>query len=109
MSTPRFRRGGGVILHVVVGLFASVFLGRAGFLFLAFLRQRVHFLLALLALEMTRIMLLARVIIASGQWVVAFVLLAVGACEARLGLAVLVLMVRAHGNDLLTSLGVNAS
>ena len=106
MSTPRFHRGGGAILYVVG--FASVFLVAAGFLFLAFLRQRAHFLLALLALEMTRIMLLARIIVVSGQWVVAFVLLAVGACEARLGLAVLVLMVRVHGNDLLISLGVHA-
>ena len=97
----------GVIALEMLNRFVGVFLVVGGLLFFGFLRQRAHFLFALVALEMTRIVLMARVISVSGQWVVGFVLLALGACEVSLGLAILVLIVRTHGNDLLISLAVH--
>lgn len=88
-------------------LFISVILS-----FVAFLRQRVHFLGALLILELISI-LIATIIplahITRGQLCLApfLVILTLSACEARLGLALLVFIVRTYGNDLIQSLSIH--
>jgi len=85
---------------------------RATAVLVALLRQRTHFLTALLALELLVIIVIIMLVLAglkSGQHLdrLVFVLLALGACEARLGLSLLVAIVRSYGNDLLKSLRVN--
>merc|ERR1711893_30985 len=95
-----------------VMIFTRYFFVGALFLFCSLLRQRTHFLLALLALELTSLVLIGGAIVAvresigSGEGLI-FLLLTVSACEASLGLAILVLMVRTYGNDLITSLSLH--
>ena len=76
--------------------------------FFVFLRQRVHFLLALLALELVVVFVPVIVILGGGcgrrRECLVFIMLAVSACEARLGLRLLVFIVRRYGNDLVSSL-----
>nr|BDC91884.1 NADH dehydrogenase subunit 4L [Notomastus sp. GK-2021] len=91
---------------------SNYFLISAAALYCAFLRQRMHFLLALLALELTIVILMGGALISttvSGiqAETLAFIFLTTSACEASLGLAILVMMVRANGNDLITSLHTN--
>ena len=83
------------------------FLVRAFALFLTFLRQREHFLLVLLAFELAGVAIIGLLLSRRGVWAVFFPLLVVGACEGALGLAILVLMVRTHGNDRLASVHAN--
>ena len=97
-------------MREVVGL-KIVFLLSVGGILLALLRQRSHFLLVLLSLEVAIFFTLVIIIIMGikvgdrGEMLV-FVFLAMRACEARLGLALLVAMVRRFGNDMVKSLGV---
>jgi len=80
--------------------------------FVAFLRQRQHFLGVLLALELLIVCLVALLVLGglgTGDRAerLLFLLLVVGVCEASMGLALLVAMVRAYGNDLVASVNVH--
>nr|YP_010502219.1 NADH dehydrogenase subunit 4L [Leocrates chinensis]UXC96464.1 NADH dehydrogenase subunit 4L [Leocrates chinensis] len=67
--------------------------------------QRHHILMCLLALEGMILMLLAFIIsVSSMELFLSLVILTMGACEASLGLACLVLMTRSFGNDMIASL-----
>merc|ERR1711976_299350 len=79
---------------------------------LTILRQRTHFLSVLLAIEAAVVFTIIILIlgrIKTGQRLdpLAFALLTIGVCEAALGLALLVAIVRSHGNDLLKSISVH--
>lgn len=74
-----------------------------------FLRQRTHLLTALLAIEAALLILATAIPInqitaALPNTTSLILLLTLAACEARLGLALLVLIVRSYGNDLIRSL-----
>ena len=75
----------------------------------ALLRQRTHLLIVLLALEATIVAIiiaLALIGLKRGDRIepLVFVLLTIGACEASLGLSLLVAIVRTFGNDLIKSI-----
>lgn len=77
-----------------------------------FLRQRTHFLTALLAIEAALLLLATAIPINQTlghlpNTTLVILILTLAACEARLGLALLVLIVRAYGNDLIRSLATN--
>lgn len=79
--------------------------------FFIFLRQREHFLAALLLLELIAIFLVLLIPLLGlnmGQrsLLIILVILIIRACEARLGLAVLVYIVRLYGNDIIRSIVV---
>lgn len=81
--------------------------------FFFFLRQREHFLAALLLLELVAIFLVLAVPIVGvymGQrsLMMVLVILTIRACEASLGLAVLVYMLRLYGNDIIRSMVVRS-
>ncbi len=81
--------------------------------FFFFLRQRDHFLAALLLLELIAIFLvlvvpILGVSIGQSSLVVVLVILTIRACEARLGLAVLVYMIRLYGNDIMRSVVIRS-
>jgi len=68
---------------------------------ISFVKQRHHLLISLISLE-ALILTLALVYVVSGcqlEIFVLFVMFTFGACEARLGLACLVYIVRSFGND----------
>ena len=74
--------------------------------FLTFVSQRRHLLISLLALEgviLTLVLIL--ILVSSGlELFYIFVLVRFGACEARLGLACLVSIIRRYGNDHISGL-----
>lgn len=72
-----------------------------------FIIQRRHLLMCLLALEGVILTLRLMFIIqrAEAELFILFVLLTFAACEARLGLACLVRIMRAYGNDHFSALG----
>jgi len=77
-----------------------------------FLRQRTHFLTALLAIEAALFILAATIPINQimhhlPNTILIVLILTLAACEASLGLALLVLIVRSYGNDLIRSLSPN--
>lgn len=85
-----------------------LFIG-VGATFYSFIRQRTHFLTALLALEVVVTFIIAILMLISLDLGVraerlVFMLLTIGVCEARLGLSLLVAIVRAYGRDLISSL-----
>nr|YP_009318356.1 NADH dehydrogenase subunit 4L [Stomatella planulata]AOZ71837.1 NADH dehydrogenase subunit 4L [Stomatella planulata] len=69
--------------------------------------QKTHLLSALLSLEaMTLNLFILLLSVCSGvgmEGEMCLVLITMGACEASLGLAVLVSLIRAHGNDYVSS------
>nr|ART64874.1 NADH dehydrogenase subunit 4L [Neritina violacea] len=69
--------------------------------------QYKHLLSLLLALETITlslfILLLAKLSMASGEAYISLGLITLGACEASLSLAVLVSLIRTHGNDYVSS------
>lgn len=69
--------------------------------FLAFVVQRRHLLISLLALEGIILTLILILVLVSSnlELFYIFVLVRFGACEASLGLACLVSILRAYGND----------
>lgn len=74
--------------------------------------NRKHLLIALLYLEafMLRLVILIplSIIIFSSQSIfISIVLLSIGACEARLGLALIVIISRTYGSDLISSTTIN--
>lgn len=78
----------------------------------AFLRQRTHFLTALLAIEAALLLLatavpMNQIVRHLPNTTLLILILTIAACEARLGLALLVLIVRSYGNDLIRSLTAN--
>lgn len=80
-----------------------------GVSFFLFLRQREHFLVALLLLELIAIFFvllipLLGIFIGQSSLVLVLIILTLRACEARLGLAVLVYIIRLYGNDILRSI-----
>ena len=80
-------------------------------IFFSFFLQRDHFLIALLLLELISIALVLGIPVTSyGLGVVStpffLVLLTMRACEARVGLAVIVYLVRSFGDDILQSISV---
>jgi NADH-ubiquinone oxidoreductase chain 4L len=79
---------------------------------LLYLSQRTHLLIALLAVEaivltLLIFILLSHALVPQRNSFFLFLLLTLGACEARLGLAILVAISRAFGSDLLTTLSLN--
>ena len=89
-----------------------ILVGRIFIIFLSFLRQRKHFLLALLALELAVVFIVGSLTV-RGVWdggsceCLLFIMLVGRACEARVGLGLLVYMVRVYGNDGIRSLSVH--
>lgn len=82
-----------------------------GIIFFSFFLQREHFLIALLLLELISIALVLGIPITSfGLGVVStpffLILLTIRACEARIGLAVIVYLVRSFGGDILQSMRI---
>ena len=73
---------------------------------LSFIIQRRHLLISLIALEGVVLTLSLIFIIQSSsiELFLLFVLLTFGACEARLGLACLVYIIRSYGNDIFSIL-----
>lgn len=71
------------------------------------LRQRRQFLIVLLVLERLVLLFLIVVLFSSfGDLFVGFILLTIAACEARLGLALLVRLVRYFGRDNLKNITI---
>lgn len=89
-----------------------ILVGRVFIIFLSFLRQRKHFLLALLALELVVVFMVGSLTV-QGVWgrgsceCLLFVMLVGRACEAVVGLGLLVYIVRVYGNDRIKSLSVH--
>ena len=80
-------------------------------IFFSFFLQRDHFLIALLLLELISIALVLGIPVTSYSLGVVstpffLVLLTIRACEARVGLAVIVYLVRSFGDDILQSISV---
>ena len=80
-------------------------------IFFSFFLQRDHFLIALLLLELISIALVLGIPVTSYSLGVVstpffLVLLTMRACEARVGLAVIVYLVRSFGGDILQSISV---
>jgi NADH-ubiquinone oxidoreductase chain 4L len=79
---------------------------------IALLSQRHHFLISLLCLE--GIILSLVIFIPSLLYIsniplptISIILLTFGACEARLGLRIIVYMSRSYGSDILNSITIN--
>jgi len=90
---------------------ALVLMMIVGIIFFSFFLQREHFLIALLLLELVSIVLVLGVPLTNlGLGVVStpffLVLLTIRACEASVGLAVIVYLVRSFGGDMLQSIRV---
>ena len=94
----------------------SFFLGSFYFRFLIVLcgsfilvSKRFHFLMSLLSLEIMILGLVLGVLSFSGvgaEGFLIFILLSFSSCEAALGLALLVRLVRSHGRDFIGLVGV---
>nr|YP_010349891.1 NADH dehydrogenase subunit 4L [Monodonta labio]UOH96733.1 NADH dehydrogenase subunit 4L [Monodonta labio] len=71
--------------------------------------QHKHLLSALLSLEAMTLSLFVMLVAASSgvnfEGVMCLILITMGACEASLGLAILVSLIRTHGNDYVSSFG----
>ena len=80
---------------------------------LAFIIQRSHLLIALLCLEgiiLTLVLLIPSFLYLSNInniLIFALIILTIGACEARIGLRILVNISRAYGTDLFKSISLN--
>nr|QIZ12529.1 NADH dehydrogenase subunit 4L [Plaxiphora albida] len=73
--------------------------------------QRKHLLNILLLLELLMLSLFLLLVCLSngvgGEGLMVFVLLVFGACEASIGLSMMVILIRAYGNDYVSSLVIN--
>nr|YP_009131235.1 NADH dehydrogenase subunit 4L [Cryptochiton stelleri]AIA77084.1 NADH dehydrogenase subunit 4L [Cryptochiton stelleri] len=73
--------------------------------------QRKHLLNALLALEILMVSIFMLMIslshLMSNEGLTIFILLTMAAAEASIGLSLLVILIRCHGNDYVSSLSVN--
>lgn len=89
--------------YLLLMIFASI---------ITFLLQRKHLLISLLSLEVLVLTLSILVMLNLGQSpsyrpYLLFVLLTFGACEARLGLSLLVTMTRSFGSDTINLLTIS--
>nr|YP_009034057.1 NADH dehydrogenase subunit 4L [Sypharochiton sinclairi]AHZ60676.1 NADH dehydrogenase subunit 4L [Sypharochiton sinclairi] len=79
--------------------------------FLLLCLQRKHLLNALLSLEMIMLSIFLVVVALAGEMssesLLIFVLLVFMACEAALGLSLLVVLIRSHGNDYVSSMSIH--
>jgi len=78
----------------------------------AFIIQQHHLLIALLTLEgvtlrIVIVLPLALRINYTSLGLIRIIILSLGACEARLGLALLVLLARSYGSDMVSNLTIN--
>ena len=78
----------------------------------SFVLRQSHLLISLLSLEglILRIVLTLPLILSIGALKLAIlrvVILTLGACEARLGLALIVIMARNYGSDMVSNLSIN--
>nr|YP_011035818.1 NADH dehydrogenase subunit 4L [Plaxiphora tricolor]WRI60248.1 NADH dehydrogenase subunit 4L [Plaxiphora tricolor] len=73
--------------------------------------QRKHLLNILLILELLMLSLFLLLMCMGngfgGEGLMVFILLVFGACEASIGLSMLVILIRAYGNDYVSSLVIN--
>nr|YP_009131431.1 NADH dehydrogenase subunit 4L [Escarpia spicata]AIL54791.1 NADH dehydrogenase subunit 4L [Escarpia spicata] len=79
---------------------------------MSFILQRRHLLMALLALESTTLMTMifaANIFGAPSQFniIIILVIMTLAACEASLGLALMVIMTRSYGSDTIKLLSIN--
>nr|YP_009131509.1 NADH dehydrogenase subunit 4L [Tevnia jerichonana]AIL54895.1 NADH dehydrogenase subunit 4L [Tevnia jerichonana] len=79
---------------------------------MSFILQRRHLLMALLALESTTLMTMifaASIYGAPSQFniIIILVIMTLAACEASLGLALMVVMTRSYGSDSMKLLSIN--
>lgn len=84
-----------------------------GIIFFSFFLQREHFLIALLLLELISIALVLGIPITRFSLGVVstpffLILLTISACEASIGLAVMVYLVRSFGGDMLQAIRVGS-
>nr|UZT27125.1 NADH dehydrogenase subunit 4L [Sternaspis buzhinskajae] len=75
----------------------------------ALMIQRKHFLMVLLTLEAVVLLfsLSIPLILSTPNLFMVLIILSLGACEASLGLALLVLMTRSYASDLIKALSIN--
>nr|YP_010944306.1 NADH dehydrogenase subunit 4L [Acanthochitona mahensis]WLW42182.1 NADH dehydrogenase subunit 4L [Acanthochitona mahensis] len=73
--------------------------------------QRKHILNALLILEILMVSIFLILISLSAslhnEGMMIFMIMTLAACEASMGLALLVILIRTHGNDYMTSISLN--
>nr|QUJ10062.1 NADH dehydrogenase subunit 4L [Tubifex tubifex] len=79
---------------------------------IALIMQQSHFLMSLLALEGLTLSLVLFVpitltVLSMSAGILSLLMLTLGACEASIGLALLVMMVRSYGNDLVNNTSLN--
>ncbi|YP_010718650.1 NADH dehydrogenase subunit 4L (mitochondrion) [Liolophura japonica] len=78
---------------------------------MVFCLQRKHLLNSLLALEMMMLSIFLVVLASSAnissEGIMVFVMLTLAASEAALGLSLLVILIRSHGNDYVSSLSMH--
>nr|QIZ12658.1 NADH dehydrogenase subunit 4L [Callochiton steinenii] len=79
--------------------------------FLSFCLQRKHLLNVLLCLEMIILSLFMMMVslmeLLSNEGLTVFIFLTMAACEASIGLAMLVVLIRNYGNDYVSSLSTH--
>nr|YP_009131418.1 NADH dehydrogenase subunit 4L [Sclerolinum brattstromi]AIL54778.1 NADH dehydrogenase subunit 4L [Sclerolinum brattstromi] len=80
--------------------------------FIAFVLQRRHLLMTLLILESITLMTMILAAVTFGapaqfNITVILVIMTMAACEASLGLALMVLMMRSYGSDMIKLLSIN--
>lgn len=93
---------------MIIVSFSFVSIVVVGLIFLSFFLQREHFLVCLLLLELISIVLVIGIPIVGVRLGVVstpffLILLTISACEARIGLSVIVYLVRSFGGDMLQS------
>jgi len=98
---------------MVVHISVLAFLIMSSFFFFIFL-QREHYLIFLFTLELIIMVLIFIIPITGASYgtmstPVVLVLLTMGACEARVGLSVIVFVVRFYGNDLMCSFSMGGA
>nr|YP_009755019.1 NADH dehydrogenase subunit 4L [Lepidozona coreanica]QIP53385.1 NADH dehydrogenase subunit 4l [Lepidozona coreanica] len=78
---------------------------------MSFCLQRKHLLNSLLSLEMVLLSVFLIMVSMANEWsnegLMVFILLTLAACEASLGLSLLVILIRSHGNDYVMSLSTH--
>nr|AFZ40841.1 NADH dehydrogenase subunit 4L [Monochamus alternatus] len=86
---------------MLIYIYSSIFLSISGML--VFALSRKHLLVMLLSLEFIMVSLYFNILIylseLSYEYFFSMIFLTMSVCEGTLGLAMLVLMIRAHGND----------
>nr|YP_010580965.1 NADH dehydrogenase subunit 4L [Monochamus saltuarius]ASL05689.1 NADH dehydrogenase subunit 4L [Monochamus sutor]UZT27188.1 NADH dehydrogenase subunit 4L [Monochamus saltuarius] len=90
---------------MLIYIYSSIFLSISGML--VFALSRKHLLVMLLSLEFIMVSLYFNILIylseLSYEYFFSMIFLTMSVCEGALGLAMLVLMIRVHGNDYILS------